>query len=64
MGRPMTAPASFKQAEVTRLIRGAVKAGLREDAIRLTVSPDGTITLAVQRPADNDRDDSGSWDDA
>ena len=60
----MTAPASFKQSDVTRLIRGAVKAGCAKEAIRLTVSPDGSLCLTVQSRADNDDERDTSWDDA
>lgn len=60
----MTAPASFKQADVTRLIRGAVKAGYAEDALRLTVAPDGSLSLTVARPADNDDTPGDTWGDA
>lgn len=60
----MTAPATFKQAEVTRLIRGALKAGMDADLIRLTVAPDGTLSLSVARPADNDDQPGDGWEDA
>lgn len=60
----MTAPASFKQAEVTRLIRGAMRAGLEAELIRLTVAPDGTLSLSVARPADNDDAPGDGWEDA
>lgn len=60
----MTAPASFKQADVTRLIRGAIKAGYPKDALRLTVLPDGSISLAVVMPADNDDHLGDGWEDA
>ena len=60
----MTAHVSFKQADVTRLIRGAVKAGLPEEAIKLTVAPDGTLSLILQSQADNDDAPGDSWDDA
>lgn len=60
----MTARAAFRQADVARLLRGARKAGYPESSIRLTVSPDGTISLTVQRPADNDDQPGNSWDDA
>lgn len=43
----MTAPARFTQADVTRLIRGAIAAGIRPDAIRLTVRPDGELVLSA-----------------
>lgn len=60
----MTAPAVFRQSDVTRLIRGAVKAGYPEDRLRLTVAPDGSLSLTVQSPADNDDQPGDSWDDA
>ncbi len=60
----MTVPVLFKQTDVTRLIRGAVKAGLPEGALRLTVAPDGTLSLTVIRQADNDDQPGDSWDDA
>lgn len=60
----MTAPVTFKQAEVTRLLRGAMKAGLDRDLIRLTVAPDGTLSLTVARPADNDDQLGDGWEDA
>lgn len=60
----MTAPASFKQADVTRLVRGAVKAGLKEEMIRLTVGQDGSLSLYIATPADNDDLPGNSWDDA
>ena len=58
----MTAPASFKQSDVTRLIRGALKAGCEKEAIRLTVAPDGTLSMAIQSAADNDDERDTSWD--
>lgn len=61
----MTAPVSFKQHDVTRLLRGAFKAGCPEDAIKLTVSPDGTISLTVTRAdASNDDQAGDGWEDA
>lgn len=60
----MTAPVLFRQSDVTRLIKGAVKAGLPEDSLRLTVAPDGTLSLTVQRPADNDDQPGDGWEDA
>lgn len=60
----MTAHVSFKQSDVTRLIRGAVKAGLPEEAIKLSVAPDGTLSLIVENRADNDDAPGDSWDDA
>lgn len=61
----MTAPASFKQSDVTRLIRGAIKAGCAEDAIKLTLEADGSLSLAIKRPAANDDTErDSSWDDA
>lgn len=60
----MTAPVLFKQGDVTRLIRGAVKAGLPEAAIKLTVLPDGTLSLTIQGQADNDDQPGDGWEDA
>lgn len=60
----MTAPATFKQSDVTRLVRGAMKAGMDADLIRLTVAPDGTLSLSVARPADNDDAPGDGWEDA
>lgn len=61
----MTALASFKQHDVTRLLRGAMKAGCPEDAIKLTVSPDGTISLTVTKAvASNDDSTGDGWEDA
>lgn len=61
----MTAPVSFKQSDVTRLLRGAMKAGCPEDAIKLTVSPDGTISLSVTKVvASNDDAPGDGWEDA
>lgn len=60
----MTAPVVFRQSDVTRLLRGAVKAGLQEDAIRLTVAPDGTLSLTIQSSADNDDQPGDGWEDA
>lgn len=60
----MTVPAPFKQSTVTRLIKGAVKAGLREEDIRLTVTPDGTLSLSIQAHADNDDQLGDGWEDA
>lgn len=57
----MTARASFKQADAARLIRAARKAGCQEDALRLTVAPDGTLSLTFRR-ADND-DAGETWSD-
>lgn len=60
----MTAPVLFRQSDVTRLIKGAVKAGVPEGLLRLTVAPDGSLSLSVQQPADNDDAPGNSWDDA
>ena len=60
----MTVRASFKQADAARLIRAAKRAGYAEDAIQLTVSPDGALSLTVKSRADNDDQPGNSWDDA
>jgi len=61
----VTVAARFRQADVTRVLRGARKAMRPEDALRLTVTPDGTITVLVERQeAANDTGAGNSWDDA
>ena len=60
----MTARASFRQAEAARLLRAAQKAMRPDDALHLTLSPDGTLCVKVERRADNDDTPGHSWDDA
>lgn len=61
----MTAAARFRQADVTRVVRGVRKAMRPDDALRLTVAPDGTITVLVERQeAANDTGGGDTWDDA
>lgn len=60
----MTAPANFRQSDVTRLIKGARKAGCPVEAIKLTVLPDGSLFLSVSSPADNDDLPGDGWEDA
>ena len=48
----MTAPAPFKQSDVTRLLKGAMKAGCREEALVLTAQPDGSLSLTNPRAGD------------
>lgn len=60
----MTAQVPFRQANATRLIRAALMAGCPEETILVTVSPDGTLSLAVKRPTANDDERDDSWDDA
>ncbi len=60
----MTSPVAFKQTDATRLIRAAVKAGCPLEAIKLTVSPDGALSLTIQSSAVNDDEPGSSWDDA
>jgi hypothetical protein len=59
----MTAPALFKQADVTRLLKGAAAANWPVESTKLTVAPDGTITITLESLADNDDDGPTEWDD-
>ncbi|WP_277970460.1 hypothetical protein [Sphingomonas echinoides] len=45
----MSRPAAFKQADVTRALRGAVAAGLKPSGYR--VAPDGTIYVEFGKDA-------------
>jgi hypothetical protein len=60
----MTAPATIRQADVARLIKGAVKAGLPRESIRLTVQPDGALSLTTEAVAANDDHGPTGWEDA
>jgi len=57
----MTKAVAFKQSDVTRLLKGAVKAGYAQEAIKLTVAPDGALSLTLKNPADNDDDPGEDW---
>ena len=59
----LTVRTPFKQADVTRLIRGALKAGCDPNAISVAVQPDGTLRLSLRGAADADLITT-SWDDA
>lgn len=60
----MTAPVSFRQCDAERLLKAARKQARPEDTIRLTVAPDGTLSLTMQRQADNDDGAGTGWEDA
>ena len=61
----MTAPARFHQADAQRLLRAATAAARPNDTIRLTASPDGTLTVLLRPHADNDDPGPGTgWEDA
>lgn len=42
----------FRQAEVTRLLKAGLAAGLREDLMAVQIATDGTITLCSAGSAD------------
>ncbi len=48
----MTIAANFRQADVTRLIKGVVAGGIDPYSIRLTVTPDGSLCVAIKPPSD------------
>ena len=47
----MTAPARFTQADITRLIKGALAAGMAVKSIR--VAPTGEIVVSADQEAQN-----------
>lgn len=55
----MSAPASFKQADVTRAFKGAQAAGLRDVIVR--IAPNGSIEIVPVKPGPSRA--SNSWDD-
>lgn len=55
----MTAPATFKQADVTRLIAGARKAGEKPNGIR--AEPDGALFLSFGET--NAKSAENPWDE-
>ncbi len=56
----MTAPASFKQSDITRAVAGAVKGGLRVG--RVMIDPRGNITIEAATPGTK-KSAATSWDD-
>ena len=60
----MTARASFRLADAARLFKAARKDARPDEAIRLTVAPDGTLSVTVLRRADNDDSPGTGWEDA
>jgi hypothetical protein len=58
----MTAPALFKQADVTRLLKAAQNAGWAKEATKLTIAPDGSLSICNESLADNDDGSVNEWD--
>ncbi len=58
----MTAPAIFKQSDVTRALKGAMAANVAIGKIK--IAPDGTITIIPESSAANDDDGETGWEDA
>lgn len=58
----MTAPARFKESDVVRAMKGALKAGF--DRVRVTIDRDGNLVIdAGWAPANMNDDDRGNeWD--
>lgn len=54
----MTAPATFKQSDITRVIKGLKNAG--ELPVGLKVNRDGSIYVALS--SDNNDDEVNEWD--
>lgn len=54
-----TRPASFKQSDLTRAVRGVAAAGMRVG--RVEIDPNGKIIVMAESPALAGR--SGSWDE-
>lgn len=55
----MTAPAKFRQADVTRAIRGALAAGRKVE--RIEIDANGKIVIYTESQAAND-DGPSDWD--
>ncbi len=55
----MTAPARFKQDDVTRAVRGVVKAGMRVG--RVEIDPNGHIIILSESSAPSP--DRNPWDE-
>jgi hypothetical protein len=54
-------PCTFKEADVTRAIRAAKKAGVA--VAGFTVDPDGKITVQIGKPVDEEKPTGkGEWD--
>lgn len=56
---PVTARAAFKQADVTRALKGVEKAGYK--AARIEIDQTGKIVVIPETPAAND-DAPSDWD--
>lgn len=57
----MTMAATFKQQDVKRAVAGAMRAGLSIG--KISIAPDGTITIIPDAIAANDDDGPSAWDD-
>jgi hypothetical protein len=55
----MTRPASFRQADVTRAMRGVSAAGMK--VARVEIDPNGKIVVYTESKAAND-DSPSDWD--
>ena len=61
----MTAPARIRQSDADRLLRAARANAGPDDAVELTLSPNGAVSVRIERRAANDHGGPGSsWDDA
>ena len=59
----MTAPATFKQSDITRAVRGAMKAG--KDIQRIEIAPGGKIVIIMaSENHSNDNEGATGWEDA
>lgn len=58
----MTAPAIFKQSDVTRAVKGVLKADIAIAEIK--IAPDGTIRIILESSAANDDEGITGWEDA
>lgn len=58
----MTAPASFKQIDLTRAVRGLSAAG--KEVQRIEIAPDGKIIIIVGSDHSNDNEGDSGWEDA
>lgn len=55
-------PARFTQADVTRLIKGAMAAGITLDQVAVKIMDDGPVLLFGDRKSVQD-EDSNEWDE-
>lgn len=57
----MTAPATFKKADVTRAVAGVLAAGMKVG--RIEIAPDGKISIIPESVAANDDEGNNPWED-